>query len=55
MLLVTFLRAMLMGFSIAAPVGPIGTLCIRRTLTQGRAAGLATGRSVGIPRAIILG
>jgi len=43
MLLVTFLRAMLMGFSIAAPVGPIGTLCIRRTLTQGRAAGLATG------------
>ena len=34
---------MLLGFSIAAPVGPIGLLCIRRTLAQGRAAGFATG------------
>lgn len=31
------------GLSIAAPVGPIGVLCIRRTLTDGRGAGLATG------------
>jgi threonine/homoserine/homoserine lactone efflux protein len=31
------------GFSIAAPVGPIGVLCIRRTLAGGRAAGLAAG------------
>ncbi|MDV7141949.1 LysE family transporter [Tropicimonas sp. TH_r6] len=31
------------GFAIAAPVGPIGLLCIRRTLMDGRAAGLATG------------
>ena len=38
-----FLRAMALGFSIAAPVGPIGALCIRRTLTQGRLIGLATG------------
>jgi hypothetical protein len=26
-------RGLLLGFSIAAPVGPIGILCIRRTLT----------------------
>ncbi len=32
-----------MGFSIAAPVGPIGLLCIRRTLADGRAAGFASG------------
>lgn len=32
-----------MGLSIAAPVGPIGVLCIRRTLTQGRAVGFASG------------
>ncbi len=32
-----------LGFSIAAPVGPIGALAIRRTLQDGRAAGLVTG------------
>lgn len=37
------LRGLLIGFSIAAPVGPIGVLCIRRTLTEGRAAGLVSG------------
>jgi len=31
------------GFAIAAPVGPIGVLCIRRTLANGRAAGLVSG------------
>jgi threonine/homoserine/homoserine lactone efflux protein len=37
------LKGILIGFSIAAPVGPIGLLCIRRSLVDGRAAGLATG------------
>jgi len=37
------LRGLLIGFSIAAPVGPIGVLCIRRTLAEGQLAGLATG------------
>lgn len=36
-------RGLLIGLSIAAPVGPIGVLCIRRTLAHGRLAGLATG------------
>jgi threonine/homoserine/homoserine lactone efflux protein len=31
------------GFSIAAPVGPIGALTIRRTLAQGRLVGFLTG------------
>jgi len=31
------------GFAVAAPVGPVGLLCIRRTLGLGRACGLATG------------
>lgn len=34
---------MAIGFSIAAPVGPIGILCIRRTLADGRQAGLISG------------
>jgi threonine/homoserine/homoserine lactone efflux protein len=37
------LRGVAIGFSIAAPVGPIGVLCIRRTLSQGRLCGLASG------------
>ncbi len=39
----TFLSGMIIGFSIAAPVGPIGVLCIRRTLADGRLHGLASG------------
>jgi threonine/homoserine/homoserine lactone efflux protein len=37
------LRGGLIGLSIAAPVGPIGVLCIRRTLAEGRVAGLVSG------------
>ncbi len=37
------LKGLIMGFSIAAPVGPIGLLCIQRTLAQGRAYGLLSG------------
>ena len=37
------LRGIVIGFSIAAPVGPIGVLCIRRTLANGRAVGLVSG------------
>ena len=36
-------RGLLIGFSIAAPVGPIGVLCIRRTLAEGRLAGFLSG------------
>jgi threonine/homoserine/homoserine lactone efflux protein len=37
------IKGFVIGLSIAAPVGPIGLLCIRRSLEQGRLAGLATG------------
>lgn len=33
----------MIGLSIAAPVGPIGVLCIRRTLAGGRLIGLVSG------------
>ncbi len=36
-------RGVILGFSIAAPVGPIGVLCIRRTLAGGRALGFVSG------------
>lgn len=38
-----FWQSLLIGLSIAAPVGQIGVLAIQRTLDRGRAAGLATG------------
>jgi threonine/homoserine/homoserine lactone efflux protein len=41
--IVFFLRGLVIGFSIAAPVGPIGVLCIRRTLAEGRAVGFVSG------------
>ncbi len=41
-----FVRGFLIGLSVAAAVGPMAVLCIRRTLTQGRLAGLATGLGV---------
>jgi threonine/homoserine/homoserine lactone efflux protein len=38
-----FIQGLVIGFSIAAPVGPIGVLCIRRTLTFGQLSGLFSG------------
>jgi threonine/homoserine/homoserine lactone efflux protein len=43
MMILFWLRGLLIGFSIAAPVGPIGVLCIRRTLADGRVHGLVSG------------
>ncbi|HKQ37216.1 MAG TPA: LysE family transporter [Verrucomicrobiae bacterium] len=37
------LKGLAIGFCIAAPVGPIGVLCIRRSLAEGMAIGFATG------------
>jgi threonine/homoserine/homoserine lactone efflux protein len=36
-------RGMVLGVMIAAPVGPVGLLCIRRTLQKGFLRGFATG------------
>ena len=42
-LAILFAQSLLIGLSIAAPVGPIGLLTIQRTLQLGPAAGLSTG------------
>jgi len=47
-----FIRGLIIGFSIAAPVGPIGVLCIRRTLAQGRASGFISGLGAATADAI---
>lgn len=38
-----WLNGIIIGFSIAAPVGPIGLLCLRRTIRHGRVAGFLSG------------
>lgn len=38
-----FLKGLIIGFAIAAPVGPIGVLCIQRSLHDGFKIGLMTG------------
>lgn len=47
-----FLRGLIIGFSIAAPVGPIGVLCIRRTLAEGAAFGFISGLGAATADAI---
>ncbi|RZM75304.1 LysE/ArgO family amino acid transporter [Leptolyngbya iicbica] len=42
-MLSTFSTGLILGLSIAAPVGPIGILCIRRTLVMGQWVGLVSG------------
>jgi threonine/homoserine/homoserine lactone efflux protein len=37
------LRGVILGFCLAAPVGPIGLLCIQRTLARGRRYGFVSG------------
>ncbi|MEM4835058.1 MAG: LysE family transporter [Ferroplasma sp.] len=38
-----FMQGLLIGFSIAAPVGPIGILCIQRTIRYGKITGITSG------------
>lgn len=37
------ISGLLIGILVSAPMGPIGVLCIQRTLNKGRMSGLATG------------
>jgi threonine/homoserine/homoserine lactone efflux protein len=47
-----FFKGFIIGFSIAAPVGPIGILCIQRTLAGGKVQGLVTGLGAATADAI---
>ncbi len=47
-----FFKGIVLGFAIAAPVGPIGILCIKRTLQFGRLSGLFSGIGAAVADAI---
>ncbi|MDX1475906.1 MAG: LysE family transporter [Reinekea sp.] len=38
-----FFKGIVIGVVIAMPVGPVGTLCVQRTITQGKINGFLTG------------
>src|SRR5512140_2074417 len=38
-----FLKGLIIGFAMAVPIGPIGVLCIRKTLAEGHSRGLVIG------------
>ena len=47
-----FLKSLILGLAIAAPLGPIGALCINRTLERGFRAGGAGGRGAALAGAL---
>ncbi|MDB6178878.1 hypothetical protein PAF17_15400 [Paracoccus sp. Z330] len=42
------LKGVGVGVAVAAPVGPIGLLCIKRTLADGKASGMASGLGASV-------
>jgi threonine/homoserine/homoserine lactone efflux protein len=38
-----FLKGLIIGFAMAVPIGPIGIMCIRKTLAEGHSRGLIIG------------
>ncbi len=47
-----FFKGLVIGFLIAVPVGPIGVLCIHRTLAEGKIQGLISGLGAATADAI---
>ncbi len=41
--LATILKGILIGISLSAPLGPVGSLCLKKTLFEGRRDGILTG------------
>ncbi|MBU1100539.1 MAG: LysE family transporter [Bacteroidetes bacterium] len=45
-------KGILIGLSVSAPIGPIGVLCINRSISYGTSAGLYTGLGAAIPNVL---
>jgi threonine/homoserine/homoserine lactone efflux protein len=50
--IIFFLKGVVIGLSMAVPIGPIGILCIRRTLMEGRISGLVSGLGLATADAV---
>ncbi len=52
---ILFLRGVAIGFAIAAPIGPVGILCIRKALADGRLAAFVAGMGAALADALFGG
>ncbi|MBU7013594.1 MAG: LysE family transporter [Theionarchaea archaeon] len=52
MVVTFFIQGFLIGVAIAAPVGPIGLLCIQRTLSEGWISGFVSGMGAATADAV---
>jgi threonine/homoserine/homoserine lactone efflux protein len=43
-----FIKGLLVGIIVAAPMGPVNVLCIHRTLSKGRLAGMVSGAGAAL-------
>ena len=50
----SFTKAFMLGLAIAAPLGPVGLLCIQRTMISGFRSGLSTGLGAATADAIYM-
>jgi len=41
--LLYFIKGLIIGFAMAVPIGPVGIMCIRKTLAEGHSRGLIIG------------
>jgi threonine/homoserine/homoserine lactone efflux protein len=41
--IIFFIKGIIIGFAMALPIGPIGIMCVRKTLTEGRLRGMIIG------------
>ena len=49
------ITGVIVGFLVAAPVGPVAVLCIQRTLLDGRVVGYASGFGAALGDAVFGG
>jgi len=45
---IDFIKAILVGFGGSIPLGPVGVLCIQRTLNKGRTSGIISGSGAAV-------
>ena len=47
------LKGFVIGFAVAAPIGPVGLLCIRRSIADGKLRGFVTGMGAAVADAFM--
>lgn len=53
--LIFLLKGLVIGFAMAVPIGPIGVMCIRKTLAEGHSRGLIIGLGAATADALYAG